>query len=76
MVAPGALTGYSSLTGLGTPGKIGIMWNPLVRLAVARLRLREHKHHNRVERAAGRLLRESLWGESVFLWPMFKATLC
>eukprot|EP01045_Picozoa_sp_COSAG04_P008486 COSAG04_NODE_471_length_13830_cov_4.905251_3_plen_72_part_00 len=26
MVAPGALTGYSSLTGLGTPGKIGIVW--------------------------------------------------
>ena len=26
MVALGALTGYSSLTGLGTPGKIGIVW--------------------------------------------------
>ena len=26
MVAPGALTGYSSLTGLGNPGKIGIVW--------------------------------------------------
>ena len=26
MVAPGALTGYSSLTGLGNPRKIGIVW--------------------------------------------------